>query len=438
MRRILLVDDEAIIATQLEERLVRMGYEVAGIASSGREAVDMAGRLLPDLILMDIVMPGEMDGIAAARLIRSEHRIPFIFLTAHTDEGLITRAKEVEPLGYILKPFQDAQITASIEIALHNDDMARNLRQSEKRFRDLVEIIPLPIMEIDRQLKIVFANPACHGMLNYPQGGLSGRAITDTLCPGPETAKALRYIRSALENQPAPSPAVLRGLTAAGRAIDVEISWDYQRDGRNRVTGLIAVLADITKRLDFEASMRRSHEEMEKRVNIRTKELVYANKKLKKEIKNRKIAEKELETKTNNLEEINTALKILLSKRNESQLELEEKILLNVKELILPYFDKLSSTQLDSTQTAYLEILESNFMDIISPFSKRLSSRFWNFTPAEVKIANLIKLGKTTKEIAIILRLSTRTIDTHRKNIRKKLSIDGQKINMRSQLISIQ
>lgn len=438
MRRILLVDDEIIIATQLEERLTQMGYEIVGIAASGLEAVYMAKKLVPDLVLMDIVMPGEVDGIEAARLIQEENRIPFIFVTAHTDQDLIRRATEQEPVGYILKPFQDGQITAAIEIALHNEEMAGRLRQSEKRYRKLVEIIPHGIIEIDMDLNIVFANPALYRMLEYPEGELTGTPVTGIMQKKADKEKIHRGLLRVLEDEPPPTPWIFRERTRRGRVINLEVSWDYKRDAGERVTGLIAVVTDITERLDFEAALRRAHDELEKRVEHRTRELVRVNTRLEKEIQDRKRAEEALEIKQVNLEETNTALKVLLKKRDEYRLEMEEKVLINMKELAFPYLEKLGKTVLAPTQRAYLEILESNLDDIISPFSRRLSSRLWNFTPAEIKIANLIRQGKTTKEIAALLNLSPKTVETHRKNIRKKLSIDGRKANLRSHLLSIQ
>jgi len=438
MRRILLVDDEVIIATQLEERLTQMGYSIVGIASSGLEAVDMAKKLSPDLVLMDIVMPGELDGIGAARLIREENGIPFIFLTAHTDQDLIKRAKYLEPLGYILKPFQDGQITAAIEIALHNEEIAGRLKQSEKKYRKLVEIIPHGIIEIDTNLDIVFANPAFHRMLEYSEGALTGVPVTEVMNTKADAEQVRRDILRVFDDEPSPTPWIFRGRTRSGRVLDMEVSWDCRRDARDRVTGLIAVVTDVTERLNFEAALRRAHNELEERVERRTRELVRVNTQLKKEVQVRKRAEEELEVKQASLEEINTALKVLLKKRDENRLELEEKVLLNMKELALPYLEKLGKTALDPTQKAYLEILESNLEDIISPFARRLSSRLWNLTPAEIKIAGLIKQGKTTKEISSLLHLSPKTVETHRKNIRKKLSIDGRKANLRSHLLSIQ
>ena len=116
MARIVIVEDEVIITIQLEERLKKMGYQVVGRARSGQEAMETARSLNPDLILMDIIMPGNMDGIEAAEKIKRELDIPVIFLTSYADDTLINRAKKAEPFGYILKPYQEYEIKAAIEL----------------------------------------------------------------------------------------------------------------------------------------------------------------------------------------------------------------------------------------------------------------------------------------------------------------------------------
>jgi len=118
MSKILVVDDEAIITMQLEERLTIMGYTVVGMAASGEDGVDKARRIRPDLVLMDIVMPGKMDGIEAAGIITKELDIPVVFVTAYADDSIIEKAKSARPYGYIVKPFNELEVKAAIEVAL--------------------------------------------------------------------------------------------------------------------------------------------------------------------------------------------------------------------------------------------------------------------------------------------------------------------------------
>jgi CheY-like chemotaxis protein len=131
MSKILVVDDEAIIVMQLEKRLSVMGYTVAGMAASGEDAVDMARRLQPDLVLMDIVMPGQMNGIEAAKIITKELDIPVVFVTSYADDAIIEKAKSARPYGYILKPFNELEIKAAIEVALFR----KATEQEEQRIR---------------------------------------------------------------------------------------------------------------------------------------------------------------------------------------------------------------------------------------------------------------------------------------------------------------
>jgi DNA-binding CsgD family transcriptional regulator len=148
--------------------------------------------------------------------------------------------------------------------------------------------------------------------------------------------------------------------------------------------------------------------------------------------------EVELKLKTNSLEETNTALRVLLKRRNDDKTELEEKILVNVKQLVIPLLEKVKRRRLDSEQMAYLDLLESNLNDIISPFLRNLSAKYVNLTPTELRVAYFIKEGKTTKEIAEVMALSPRTVETHRKRIRMKLGLDKKKENLRSHLLPLE
>jgi len=147
--------------------------------------------------------------------------------------------------------------------------------------------------------------------------------------------------------------------------------------------------------------------------------------------------EKKLKDKTSALEEINTALNVLLKKRENDKKEVEEKVLFNVKKLILPYIDRLKTTRIDARQTALIDILESNLEEIISPFGIRIKTENFNLTPKEIHVANLVKQGKTTKEIVDILDLSVRAVTFHRTNLRKKLGLIDRKMSLRSRLFAL-
>jgi DNA-binding CsgD family transcriptional regulator len=149
-----------------------------------------------------------------------------------------------------------------------------------------------------------------------------------------------------------------------------------------------------------------------------------------------KAREKELQVQTSDLEEANTALKVLLNKGDEDRAELEQKMLLNVKQLAMPHLEKLKKSGLNERQETYIDILESNISEIISPFTLKLSSQYLNLTPTEIQVANLVKEGKTTKEVAELLTSSTKAVEFHRQNIRKKLGLKNKKINLRSYLLS--
>ena len=180
---------------------------------------------------------------------------------------------------------------------------------------------------------------------------------------------------------------------------------------------IMGSFVDITQRKIAEQELQRAKDELEMRVEKRTGEL---------------------RLKSLNLEEANTALKVLLKHREQDKAELEEKVLVNVKKLVLPYLEKLRNSRLDDQQMTNVRILESNIDDIISPFLKNLSSQYEDFTPTEIQVADLVKEGKSTKEIAEVLFISDRGVEFHRNNIRMKLGLKNKKVNLRSCLLSFE
>ena len=146
---------------------------------------------------------------------------------------------------------------------------------------------------------------------------------------------------------------------------------------------------------------------------------------------------KELDNKSHELEEVNTALKVLLKHRDEDKKEFEKKVITNVKNLVFPYLEKLKNSRLNDRQKVYLNIIQSNLEDIVAPFLRQLSLSFSDLTPSEIQVAGLVKDGKTTKEIAGLLNSSTGAVNFHRNNIRKKLGLRNTKTNLRSFLLPL-
>lgn len=138
-KRILIVEDERIVSDDVKMSLEKLGYEVCATVSSGESAIKSAEKMQPDLILMDIVLEGELDGIEASAAIHSLFKIPVVYLTAYTDKKTLERAKVTEPFGYIIKPFQDRDLHTTIEIALYKHEMENKLKESEEKYRSLAE-----------------------------------------------------------------------------------------------------------------------------------------------------------------------------------------------------------------------------------------------------------------------------------------------------------
>jgi PAS domain S-box-containing protein len=176
----------------------------------------------------------------------------------------------------------------------------------------------------------------------------------------------------------------------------------FLKEERSLINAIAERLGRVTEHKQTEEALRKAHDELEYRVEDRTREL---------------------ENKTRSLEEANIALNILLEKRQEDKKEIANNVLTNVQELVAPYFEKIKKKKLDDQQKAILSIIEYNLNEIISPFTRKMSQKYLNLTPTEIEVANLIRYGSNSKEIAELMGLSPQTIYNHRKNIRKKFGL---------------
>jgi len=262
---ILIVEDEKIIALDLQRRLERFGYSVVGMASDGQEAIGLAKERHPDIVLMDIMLAGAMDGIEAAKQIRAQFGIPIIFLTAYTDEKTLERAKEVEPFGYILKPFKERELYTTIDIALYKNSIDNKLHKQERLFSAILHSINDGIIATDKDLAIGFMNGVAEGITGWTEAAAKGRHIAGVL--------SLKDQRTGREIFAGTPPEVgekpyffseAQARNADGRTLIVDGSVTRIHEKENEAEGLLITLRDITelKRMSDTIDYQASHDNL--------------------------------------------------------------------------------------------------------------------------------------------------------------------------------
>ncbi|MDD5168986.1 MAG: PAS domain S-box protein [Syntrophales bacterium] len=297
-------------------------------------------------------------------------------------------------------------LTGIVEIVTDTTESKRAeeaKRQSELKYRELFENANDIIFIFDFGGKILSCNAAASKTYGYETEQMMRLSIEDLM--DRDSLPAVReFIRSILGNMDVQNPQEFLTYTKAGEAVHVEVNARIMVENGMRVA-IHGIARNITERKRMEEDLKRR--------------------------------ERELEEKSRNLQDANTALKVLLKRREEDRAELEEKVICNMRELILPHFENLKVNPASSYQLNQLKIVERNLNEIISPFLRTLSTKYPNLTPTEIKIINLIKEGRTTKEMAALLNASARTVEVHRDNIRKKLNLKNRKANLRSHLLSL-
>jgi len=317
------------------------------------------------------------------------------------------------------------------------------LHQAERRYGSLTENIPDVVYSLDAEGTILTINKAAT-TYGYSPAELIGRSFIELIYHKDRDRVVNSYFEVVAQKKDYARAQRFRITTKTGelRWVEANCAIRFTPDGQFILQE--GVCRDITESIHNQDNLIATQEALEEQVQIRTKELRKANAELQKEIAERREAEKglrereaELELEKTNLEEANTALKVLLKRREVDKRELEEQVLYNIKELVLPYMDKLKQVTGDRRQSAYISILESNLSDLTCAFSRRLSLEFYGLTTSELKVANFIRQGKKSHEISSMLGLSIRTVEAYRQSIRRKLRLQNKKVNLRTFLMSI-
>jgi PAS domain S-box-containing protein len=304
------------------------------------------------------------------------------------------------------------------------------LKTSEQKYRGLMENASDAILLSDTQGNIVEANRKAAELLGYAIEELLQMHYTQ-LHPMPELERTIAAFKEIIKKN---TGHLSGGLVQRknGDIVPVDITGSVIKyNGRKAIQGSFRDISEHRQAKDI----------LEKLVKERTSELSRINEQLKLEIKERKSAEvamkrksRELKQHTGKLSELNAALKVLLKQREDDKNDVEEKVTSNVKELLLPYIEEIKNRKIDPKSKIFLSIIETNLQNIISPFTQRLSSKYLGLTPREVQVADLIRQGKNTKEIARFMGISASAISLHRYHIREKLGLIDQKTNLQTHL----
>ena len=285
------------------------------------------------------------------------------------------------------------------------------LRESEEKFKTIFDNANDEIIYVGADGTIIDINHKVEDIFGYKREEAIGKKFYEFDVLSPEEWQKLIDLTQDLLSDRTSQMQVLQfeARRKGGEKIYLEVNPRLiKREGQT--VGILAIIRDISERKRQEELLRLHTAQLDKLLNERT----------------------------HNLDELNAALKVMLKSIEEVKAEIQNKIIFNVTEFVLPYLEKIKKTSLDEVQRTYLNSLEKNLNDITAPVLRGVSTKYLKLTPSEIQVANLVKQGKNTKEIADTLFMSARTIETHRYNIRIKLGLKGKKLNLRTYLSSLE
>lgn len=257
-KKILVVEDEAFLSLNLKNMLEALGYSVTALCVSGEDAIQLAAEAKPDLVLMDIVLKGEMDGVQAAKYIQGEFDIPVVYLTALSDEETLQRARVTLPFGYLLKPCKERELHSTIEMALYKHEMEKALRKSEARYRGLFDGVPVGLNRTTPKGEILDANSAMVKIFGYPDRETFLGINAFDIYADPEDRRRWQAL---IERE-----GTVRNYTMKLRRHDGSIIWGQSnaravKDADGRVLHYEESLEDITERKQTELELSQQAEE---------------------------------------------------------------------------------------------------------------------------------------------------------------------------------
>lgn len=261
--KILVVEDESIVARDIRNMLVGLGYEVTAVVPGAKSAVQKAQETTPDLVLMDVMLQGEITGVEAAEQIYTNFSIPVVYLTAYADSTTVQQAKKTEPFGYIIKPFEERELQTTIEIALYKYKMQMELKDRERWLSTILKSIGDGVIATDKNGAITFMNPFAETLTGWKLEQALDRNLSDVLKiknqkPGKLQKISVKKILKG-EGEGLSDEAIL--VSRGGKKTPIDPRMEPIKDDGGNISGAVLAFTDITARKTAEDELKRSFEQ---------------------------------------------------------------------------------------------------------------------------------------------------------------------------------
>jgi PAS domain S-box-containing protein/putative nucleotidyltransferase with HDIG domain len=261
--KILVVEDESIVARDIRNMLVGLGYEVTAVVPTALAAIQKAQETRPDIVLMDVMLQGEITGVEAAEQIYNKLSIPVVYLTAYADSTTVQQAKKTEPFGYIIKPFEERELQTTIEIALYKYKMQMELKERERRLSTILKSIGDGVIATDKVGAITFMNPLAETLTGWQLDQAMNKTLEDVFKvmnqkPGKMQRIPVKKILMG-EGSDLSGEAILVSKTGEKTPIDPRLE-PIKDDGGN-ISGVVLAFTDVTARKMAEEELKKSFEQ---------------------------------------------------------------------------------------------------------------------------------------------------------------------------------
>ncbi len=459
--RILVVEDEKIVARDIKNRLRNLGYAVPAIVSSGEEAIQKAEEIRPDLVLMDIVLKGKIDGIKAAKEIYTRFDIPVIYLTAYSDKETLRRVKMTEPFGYIHKPFEIKEMRSSIEIALHKHRVDKKLKEKKKWLALTLKSIGDGVITTDTEGVITFMNPVAESLTAWEKEEALGKNISDVFkIITEETRSPLpNPVKNVLNNSPIRGHQVIL-ISKNGNEMLIEKSAAPIRDDIGNISGVVLAFRKINGLLESRTKKIQQPEPTEKirltiicstifREGIRKileperdieiiaeassdQEIIPSIEQSRPNVLliDAAICNSDIPELMNSIQEKSPETKVLLLLHTIDEDEVIKNISSGVRGCLTDVSNKehlIQAIRTVSKDSIWMEMNSiTNVLTRLIPVRKSKSGLKPKLTRREEEIVNLIVLGYSNKQISNTLFISENTVKTHLANIFSKYGITNR------------